>query len=731
MSFGQLWNKLPGGAKRKPEDSIELRAWVLAAVLVGEAAVLTSGYFGAVTSVLVPFLTVVAFVVSYRRRRERNILLKVMLAFGALAALAMFFREALSSLYDTRVPLARLFLWVQIIHAFDLPARKDLSYSLVSGLILVAVGAVLSTSLWYGLFVLAFLLCAMGAMTQMNLSEARERAGLGASRSRGLMVGTVVPCFFAVVAVGLVCFSILPQRQAMNLTMMPTSAFQDIAENFTGGVQNPYYGAQSNPFAGPPMSISPNSYHGFLPYMDLRSRGRLSDEVVMKVRSEESVPYRGVAFDDYNGKGWEISAGDTTEKLTSNNLRFDTFTATNTEPGEGPVREVSQVFYVEKDSSNIIFGAYRPETVFFPTSTIKIDPYASLRAPYQIPEGSAYSVISSLPNASPAQLRSAGMAYPEEITDRYTQLPPTGLERTHALASRLTEGTTNPYDAVLRMNQYLKETYPYDLSIPPQMEEMDAVEYFLFEQKRGYCEQFSSSLAVMARSLGIPARVATGYAPGEYNPFTGYYDVRASDAHAWVEVYFPGYGWSTFDPTPSFDSTPWQYRAADNMQGGKVFGFMAKRLGEAAGPVATVAGTLMRGVARLDPASIIVVGLLVGGAYLVFFYTRKFVAYRNRETLVVRPIKVSDARLYSRYKKVTTALEEIGIVRESQETPEQYARRAAHELHEPGMNRLGEIYLYARFRDAVPSTLVEEFDRLEPQALAAIERVREAQTVSR
>src|SRR5215210_2200530 len=343
MSFRLPEIKLPGRPKRKPEDSLELRAWVLAAVLVGEAAVLTSGYFGAVTSVLVPFLTVVAFVVSYQRRRERNILIKVMLAFGALAALAMFFREVLSSLYDTRVPLARLFLWVQVIHAFDLPARKDVSYSLVSALILVAVGAVLTTSLWYGVFVLAFLLCAMGAMTQMNLSEARARAGLQAERSRGLMVGAVVPCFFAVVAVGLVCFSLLPQRQAMNLTMMPTSAFKDIGENFSGGVQNPYYGAQGNPFAGPPMSISPNSYHGFLPYMDLRSRGRLSDEVVMKVRSEEPVPYRGVVFDDYNGKGWEISS-DATESLTSDHLRFDTFTATNTEPEEGPSREVAQVF---------------------------------------------------------------------------------------------------------------------------------------------------------------------------------------------------------------------------------------------------------------------------------------------------------------------------------------------------------------------------------------------------
>src|ERR671915_455705 len=332
MSFRWPEIKLPGSAKRRPEDSIELRAWVLAAVLVGEVAVLTSGYFGAVTGVLVPFLTVVAFVVSYHRRRERNFIIKVMLAFGALAALAMFFREVLSSLYDTRVPLARLFLWVQVIHAFDVPARKDLSYSLVSALILIAVGAVLSTSLWYGVFVLAFLFCASGALTQMNLAEARERAGLGATGSRGLALGVVVPAFCAVVVVGLLGFSLLPQRQGVNLTMMPTSAFQDVGANFSGGVQNPYYESTGgDPFAGPPQSISPNSYHGFNPYMDLRSRGRLSDEIVMKVRSEEAVPYRGVVYNEYNGKGWEISTGDDAETLTSEGPRFDMYAAGNTE----------------------------------------------------------------------------------------------------------------------------------------------------------------------------------------------------------------------------------------------------------------------------------------------------------------------------------------------------------------------------------------------------------------
>jgi hypothetical protein len=539
--------------------------------------------------------------------------------------------------------------------------------------------------------------------------------------------GVVVPGFFAVVVVGLVCFSILPQSQGMNLTMMPTSAFKDVAANFSGGVQNPYYEPPpgGDPFAGPPQAISPNSYHGFEPYMDLRSRGRLSDEIVMKVRSEEAVPYRGIAFDEYNGKGWEISTGDSAETLASPSPRFDMYAARNTEPMQGQTRTVAQVFHVEMDSSNVIFGAYRPETVFFPTSSIKVDPYNSLRAPYKLPAGSTYSVISQVPSATPDQLRSAGTSYPEKIAEQYTSLPATGLDRTRELARELTEGTTNPYDAVLAMNEHLKRTYPYDLSISPQREDMDAVEYFLFEQKRGYCEQFSSSLAVMARSLGIPARVVTGYVPGEYNPFTGLHEVRASDAHAWVEVYFPGYGWSTFDPTPSFDSTPWQYKAASNLQGSKAFGFLMKRAGESLAPALGAAGTLMRGVASLDPVSIVIVGALVSLAYLVFVYARRHLARRRRKPSMQRSVKVSDARLYSRYRAITTALEGVGVAREPQETPEEYARRAAQRLGEPGMARLGEIYLYARFRDAVPAALVEEFGHLEPTVFKAIGQLKE------
>jgi hypothetical protein len=205
--------------------------------------------------------------------------------------------------------------------------------------------------------------------------------------------------------------------------------------------------------------------------------------------------------------------------------------------------------------------------------------------------------------------------------------------------------------------------------------------------------------------------------------------VRASDAHAWVEIYFPGYGWSTFDPTPGFDSTPWQYRQAGNFQGSGAFGFLIKRTGEALAPALGATGTLMRGVARLDPASILVAGALVGGLYLAFVYSRKRLARRKPPTRDL--VKVSDARLYGRYREITGALERAGIARHPQETPEEHARRAAKQLGEPVMARLGEIYLHARFRDAVPAALVEEFDRLEPKVIAATEHLKEAQTARR
>jgi transglutaminase-like putative cysteine protease len=717
---------LPTPRKRPPEDSVALRVWVLAAVLCGEGAVLSTGYFDALTAALVPLLTAVAFFISHRRRRERNVLIKVALAFGALAALAVFFREALSSIYDTRVPLAQLFLWIQVIHSFDLPARKDLFYSLVSGLVLLCAGAVLSTNLFYGFFILAFFALALGALVHFRLSKAQERTGSRAPAGR-FTPTLVAPGFAAVALAGLLVFALLPQRQSLNITMMLTSAFEDVNLDFSGGVQNSdYRNSGGDPFSKPPQNISPNSYHGFNPYLDLRSRGRLSDEVVMKVKSEEEVPLRGVVFNEYNGKGWEITGGDT-EKLTSDEPRFDLYEAKGVEPTRGNSRRVEQIVRVQKDASNVIFGAYRPETVFFPTSAVSVDRRYSLRAPYEIPSGTTYSVISEVPSASPAELRTSGTDYPQEIEGKYTQLPSEDLQRTRELARRLTADTDNPYDAMMAMTEHLRNNYAYDLSISPQRKKMDSVEYFLFEKKRGYCEQFGSSLAVMARSLGLPARLATGYTSGEYNPFTGLYEIKASDAHAWVEVYFPGHGWQTFYPTPGFDSTPWQYEAASNFKGRQAFGFLAEKAGKAIAPAIKPTTYVVHGVASLNPLSILAAGALVLGI-LIFAIGALRLAAARRARKVPDSVSVADARICERYREIVAALEKANLPRAVHETPEEHARRAAEELYEPRLQRLAEIYLYARFRDTLPAAMSEEFDGLAPEIGEAINCYKERNT---
>ena len=158
------------------------------------------------------------------------------------------------------------------------------------------------------------------------------------------------------------------------------------------------------------------------------------------------------------------------------------------------------------------------------------------------------------------------------------------------------------------------------------------------------------------------------------------------------------------------------------MQGSKSLGFVASKAGEALGPALKTIGSLMRGVASLDPVSIVVAGLLLSGASLLLVYGRKYVAKKRRRPNPMRSVKVSDARLYSRYKSVTAAFEKAGVVRAEDETPEEYARQAAEELGEPGVARLGESYLYARFRNAVPAALVEGFGSLSLSSSTTLSR---------
>lgn len=184
---------------------------------------------------------------------------------------------------------------------------------------------------------------------------------------------------------------------------------------------------------------------------------------------------------------------------------------------------------------------------------------------------------------------------------------------------------------------------------------------------------------------------------------------------------------ATFDPAPGFGYNPWRYHAAGDLQGRQDLGLLAGKAGAALAP----AGALTRNVAGLDPASIIVAGAFIGGASGLVIYLRRRLDYRKLQSAPRRPVRVSDAQLYGRYKALTAALEESGLQRKWHETPEEYARRAAQTTNEPAVERLGEIYLHTRFRDAVPAALVEEFNDLEPTALAAAHRLARAETANK
>jgi protein-glutamine gamma-glutamyltransferase len=165
-----------------------------------------------------------------------------------------------------------------------------------------------------------------------------------------------------------------------------------------------------------------------------------------------------------------------------------------------------------------------------------------------------YEGISLLPEARPLQARTAGTEYPDAIQNIYLQLPNELDPRIPQLAQKITATAGNPYDKAVVLESYLRRNFGYTLNLAGKPG-ADPLAQFLFVTKAGHCEYFASAMAVMLRTLGIPSREVNGFLPGEYNDIAGDYIVRASDAHSWVEAYFPGNGWITFDPTPAANAS--------------------------------------------------------------------------------------------------------------------------------------------------------------------------------
>ena len=123
-----------------------------------------------------------------------------------------------------------------------------------------------------------------------------------------------------------------------------------------------------------------------------------------------------------------------------------------------------------------------------------------------------------------------------------------GWRRSPATSSVAARAKTT-YQAITALEAWMSRHLRYSTDIPPLLPGQDAVNQFLFDTRVGYCEQISTALAVMLRTLGVPTREAIGYVPGPFDPLSDLYEIQAKDAHAWVQVWFPGVGWQNFDPT--------------------------------------------------------------------------------------------------------------------------------------------------------------------------------------
>ena len=164
-------------------------------------------------------------------------------------------------------------------------------------------------------------------------------------------------------------------------------------------------------------------------------------------------------------------------------------------------------------------------------------------------ESSSYTAHSRINTPNVEALRAAGSDYSAAVLP-YLQLPDDLPPRVRDLALTLTADQDTPFDKALMLEEYLRQ-FPYSLDVPAPPLGRDAVDYFLFDLKQGYCDYYATAMIVMARATGLPARLVLGYSQGVYDRTEERFVVRDSNAHAWVEVYFPEIGWVEFEPTPS------------------------------------------------------------------------------------------------------------------------------------------------------------------------------------
>ena len=556
-------------APRPPEESVALRVAVAIAVLAATTATLAQGVGGAGVRVAATAGIAFGFALSHWARHRAGYLLKAGLALGVVVAFGSFLDAALGastgSLAEIQIPLAELFLWVQLLHALDVPARRDLLFSLLSSLVLIAVAGVLSISGGLAVYLLVWGGATASALVLAYRSEIAELPPIvdvhgRLAERRSSVARPVVGAMALVLLVATAVFLVVPAAGAGRAVAFPARLANPVPVPEEGGLSNRTLGdddpsrAGSKSGAGSGQSRAAFGYFGFSQTMDTSLRGRPDDTLVMRVKAARPDFWRGQTFDVWDGRVWEQSDDAPTTRRGSSPIELQG-AAEDRLRGGWSTGELVQTVYVERPGPNLIFAAASPQLLYISDNAVFELNDGTVRTGVELEGGAIYSVVSRRPAVTESILRAAGdgaaapsSSVERDVVDRYTQLPKVP-ERVVRLARDVTASSLTTYDKVRALEAWMGANTSYTLDIPPLPPGADAVEQYLFVDKQGFCEQIGTALVVLLRSLGIPARLAVGYTPGERNPFTGLFEVRADDAHAWAEVYFPGVGWQAFDPT--------------------------------------------------------------------------------------------------------------------------------------------------------------------------------------
>jgi transglutaminase-like putative cysteine protease len=289
------------------------------------------------------------------------------------------------------------------------------------------------------------------------------------------------------------------------------------------------------------------------PLVDLKPRLTASPVAeLFTVRSPVPTYWRLTALEAFDGRIWS-SRG--TYKPAEGRL-----------PGDGIAEDLSyrirQEFRIGVLDSFWLPAAYRPVRINLEGARVNAESL-TLLTEEDSASGLFYRVESAIPRYSSTDLAASKPATDADLAS-YLELPEDFPDDVRALATDVTSKASGPYEAALALQNHLRTNYQYDEAAPAGHSN-DHLRYFLFRSKIGYCEQFAGAFAAMARSVGLPARVAVGFTPGTYDPNLDVFHVTTKEAHAWPEVYFAGQGWVAFEPTPGrFEPNPTNYTGTFN-----------------------------------------------------------------------------------------------------------------------------------------------------------------------